>query len=47
MKFAKLLLVAALASVAPTWAVAEEPAPVAHPEQLGFSTPRLRCLAEP
>jgi CubicO group peptidase (beta-lactamase class C family) len=46
MKFAKLLLVAALASVAPIWAVAQEPAPVAHPEQLGFSTSRLQRLTE-
>ena len=41
-----VLLVAALASVAPIWAVAQEQAPVAHPEQLGFSTPRLQRLTQ-
>jgi hypothetical protein len=46
MKSAKLLLVVALAVGGVNLAVAQEPAPVAHPEQLGFSTPRLQRLTQ-
>ena len=46
MKSAKLLLVVALAVGGVNLAVAQEPAPVAHPEQLGFSTLRLQRLTQ-
>src|SRR5271157_6014029 len=46
MKFAKLLLVMALAVGGADLAVAQELAPVARAEQLGFSTARLQRLTQ-
>jgi len=46
MKLARYLLLAVLALAGPSFGRAEEPTPVAKPEQLGFSSARLQRLTD-